>query len=632
MITKVSKLFSLVAVLAVTLALGLLASCEGTPRAEQKMTDPDGVWECQYVLYSKTECEVGDWTYWYKQEHEYLDYVFVPLQIRGAKVVRFGYSGILGCSYYSKRGKRFLPYTMKVIENASGTYMLSGDRLTHMYDGKFYVPEIYYEVYRNRFPEGSFYKANVVYDINYETEYKYHCVDNYEYGSLIEIVPPDPEREGYTFGGWYKEAECVNKWDYVKDTLPEEILDEDGNTVFQETALYAKWLKPGDDEPIEPVEPVEVPTITACLGITLVDFAGELNAWFNAEQEGFYIIELPKKLSVNSDVDLMERHGLDSNNIVYVKYFEKNESIQLNICGEYAENFEISFSKASDDLSGAMDEDGRIAPSDKVRAFTITNSTEDEAIYVCHCYYEENKPRGSFNAYGKYNPVTYIQVSEKGHNERYFSIVKGQTVCLIFDAGANCLLSKKSDESYEWYVNGERIYGRKVYLKQDDKPYDIRLRKVVDGVTVDDNCELFCVKENLLAGDKLNLYDCKVGSDILLLNRWDADEVLLVYVLPPKVDINLIKDENGIWLSASMKDKDGLPRRCDYKVYFKDNDTGKTIVLDSRSGAIYRLYDKTALSTTQKINISAVSYTISLPYLPGVTEPQPIFDGFYCEL
>ena len=67
-------------------------------------------------------------------------------------------------------------------------------------------------------------------------------MDYYEYGNLIEIIPPNPERIGYTFSGWYKEPECITKWNFETDTLPELILDDEGNKVFQETALYAKWI------------------------------------------------------------------------------------------------------------------------------------------------------------------------------------------------------------------------------------------------------------------------------------------------------------------------------------------------------------------------------------------------------
>jgi uncharacterized repeat protein (TIGR02543 family) len=42
--------------------------------------------------------------------------------------------------------------------------------------------------------------------------------------------PTEPTREGYTFGGWYKEAELTNAWNF--DT---EITDD--------ITLYAKWMK-----------------------------------------------------------------------------------------------------------------------------------------------------------------------------------------------------------------------------------------------------------------------------------------------------------------------------------------------------------------------------------------------------
>ena len=91
-------------------------------------------------------------------------------------------------------------------------------------------------------------RADVSYFYNYETEenYGYYWIDDWDYGSKIEFIPPEPEREGYTFGGWYKEPECINEWDFKTDVLPEERteINEDGEeeVVYQETKLYAKWL------------------------------------------------------------------------------------------------------------------------------------------------------------------------------------------------------------------------------------------------------------------------------------------------------------------------------------------------------------------------------------------------------
>ena len=81
----------------------------------------------------------------------------------------------------------------------------------------------------------SLYKANVCYYYNLQ-ESDYYYVDYYDADSLIEFIPPDPFNEGYIFGGWYKEKECINKWDFEKDTVS---LEEDEI----EIKLYAKWIK-----------------------------------------------------------------------------------------------------------------------------------------------------------------------------------------------------------------------------------------------------------------------------------------------------------------------------------------------------------------------------------------------------
>ena len=90
------------------------------------------------------------------------------------------------------------------------------------------------------------YPANVSYYLNYEIAGHdgYHWIDDYDYGARITYIPDDPIREGYAFVGWYKEEECINAWDFELDTLPEAILDEEtGEPVYQETKLYAKWIR-----------------------------------------------------------------------------------------------------------------------------------------------------------------------------------------------------------------------------------------------------------------------------------------------------------------------------------------------------------------------------------------------------
>lgn len=87
-------------------------------------------------------------------------------------------------------------------------------------------------------------KANVTYSYNYlETiNNNYYWIDNYNYGERIEYIPKNPTRDGYEFGGWYKESECINKWNFECDTLPQAQYDEQENEIYQETKLYAKWI------------------------------------------------------------------------------------------------------------------------------------------------------------------------------------------------------------------------------------------------------------------------------------------------------------------------------------------------------------------------------------------------------
>jgi len=48
-------------------------------------------------------------------------------------------------------------------------------------------------------------------------------------GSKISAPSPAPSATGYTFGGWYKDAECTDDWDFANDVVNETM------------TLYAKW-------------------------------------------------------------------------------------------------------------------------------------------------------------------------------------------------------------------------------------------------------------------------------------------------------------------------------------------------------------------------------------------------------
>ncbi|MBR2967508.1 MAG: InlB B-repeat-containing protein, partial [Clostridia bacterium] len=88
--------------------------------------------------------------------------------------------------------------------------------------------------------------ANVSYLYNYDyaPNEGYYWVDSYN-ESIITFIPPEPEREGYSFDGWYKEEECINAWDFTTDITGKEIKMEENKVydTYEGIYLYAKWIE-----------------------------------------------------------------------------------------------------------------------------------------------------------------------------------------------------------------------------------------------------------------------------------------------------------------------------------------------------------------------------------------------------
>ena len=131
-------------------------------------------------------------------------------------------------------------------------YPISNQRSNEIRGCAIYFPRLKYEKGSHGYGK---HPANISYYYNYEgaKDDGYYWVDDCDYGEKIEYIPKDPEREGYTFGGWYKEPECINEWDFEVDTLPKKKTEEKETekngetiieevTVYQETILYAKWI------------------------------------------------------------------------------------------------------------------------------------------------------------------------------------------------------------------------------------------------------------------------------------------------------------------------------------------------------------------------------------------------------
>lgn len=111
--------------------------------------------------------------------------------------------------------------------------------------GYYVTPSSFEYIINNLKNYGDINKANTSYLFNYENAPNdgYFFINNFTAGGLIENTPYAPKRDGYSFGGWYKEAECKNLWYFEKDLLPEQLSNDDGEETYQETKLYAKWYE-----------------------------------------------------------------------------------------------------------------------------------------------------------------------------------------------------------------------------------------------------------------------------------------------------------------------------------------------------------------------------------------------------
>jgi len=101
---------------------------------------------------------------------------------------------------------------------------------------------IYYDVSEEIFQRCI--PANISYFFNYEGNPNagYFFVDLLEETGKLTKPPYDPKREGYEFAGWYTDKECTKRFNFFIDNVTI-YYDEEGNRIYEEFCLYAKWDK-----------------------------------------------------------------------------------------------------------------------------------------------------------------------------------------------------------------------------------------------------------------------------------------------------------------------------------------------------------------------------------------------------
>lgn len=189
------------------------------------------------------------------------EYLIIPNEISGKKVSNIGCSNNLIMAQIENEYGSY-DYIQIQSENLKKIFIMSdvvvmknswvvGDGIQNCpnLEGLFYLLKKEYES-ANAFNDLPFNEspANVSYFYNYDNapNDNYYWIDDYDYGEKIDFIPPEPTRAGYTFGGWYKESECINKWNFEIDALPSALYGEDNLELYQETKLYAKWIEIGE--------------------------------------------------------------------------------------------------------------------------------------------------------------------------------------------------------------------------------------------------------------------------------------------------------------------------------------------------------------------------------------------------
>ena len=186
--------------------------------------------------------------------------LYIPDEINGIPVTGIGHSALMMNYWATISGveKVYFPWSISYspqrnIEYTLGTKYIISASTTTLIDSTyrqniFVIPNSLYVKYVKKTPNINNYECILPANISYMFNCSDSCNDGYFFVDLIEetsklIKPPyDPKREGYTFAGWYTEEDCVNEWNFETDTVKINF-DEEGNRIYEEFCLYAKWIK-----------------------------------------------------------------------------------------------------------------------------------------------------------------------------------------------------------------------------------------------------------------------------------------------------------------------------------------------------------------------------------------------------
>ena len=176
--------------------------------------------------------------------------IIIPETIEDRPVILIGMERIGRVDdIYGKYDKIYLPNTLQNINGRSDSVLMQPKVFFSKNDDKAFnfifsytgwcTFHVSFDLY-DRFKqvesaggkiEGNYTMANLTYIVDEEV----YWIDDYEEGEYVTF-PQTPQKEGYTFDGWYREPDYLTKWNEETDAYSK---PEDVKTV----KLYAKWIE-----------------------------------------------------------------------------------------------------------------------------------------------------------------------------------------------------------------------------------------------------------------------------------------------------------------------------------------------------------------------------------------------------
>ena len=134
--------------------------------------------------------------------------------------------------------------------------------------------------------------------------------------------PNNPEKTGYVFSGWYKEASCVNEWNFETET------------VLGDTTLYAKWTvvdNPTPNPDPTPLKSFTIKFVTNCSDIVADEAISENNKVSmpsNIQKEGYTLAGWYLDEAYQNEYDF--NTPVTSNLTLYAKWVVSEYKVTFN--------------------------------------------------------------------------------------------------------------------------------------------------------------------------------------------------------------------------------------------------------------------------------------------------------------